>query len=93
MDKSNRIIKFNPPRIPEETQIDRIKEVVDYIVNNAPPEALIDFSKQLLTKEFRDDPDEFQNHYKTYREYMDHRKLGYGQLINFPINKGANRCR
>ena len=93
MQDSNKIIKFKPPSTSEETQMDQIKDVVDYIVDNAPPEALIDISKQFLMKSFEDNPGKFQETYKMYREYMDNHKLGYGQLINFSINQGVNRCQ
>ena len=49
MDKINKIIQFNPPKVPEENQDDQIREVVNYVVDNAPTEALVDFSKQFLT--------------------------------------------
>ena len=92
MDKSNRIIQLNPPSIPGDTHENQIKEVVDYIIDNAPPEALINFSKQFLTETFRKDPDKFQEYYKVYSEYISSNKQGHGQLIDFAMNKGANKC-
>ena len=74
MDKSNRITK---------KPMEQIKEVVDYIIDNAPPEALREFSKQFLTESFQGDPDKFQEHYKVYSEYMDDSNPGYGQLLHF----------
>ena len=92
MDKINNIIQFNPPKIPEENQDDQIREVVNYVVDNAPTEALIDFSKQFLTESFKNDPIAFKGHYKSYREHIDERKSDYGQLINFINNKGDDKC-
>ena len=92
MDKINKIIQFNPPKIPEENQDDQIREVVNYVVDNAPTEALVDFSKQFLTESFRNDPVTFKGHYKSYREHVDSRKSDYGQLLNFTNNKGDDKC-
>ena len=92
MDKFNNIIQFNPPKIPEENQDDQIREVVNYVVDNAPTEALIDFSKQFLTESFKNDPVTFKGHYKSYCEHMDNRKSDYGQLLKFTNNKGDDKC-
>jgi len=92
MDKINNIIQFNPPKIPEENQDDQIREVVNYVVDNAPTEALIDFSKQFLTESFKNDPVTFKGHYKSYCEHMDNRKSDYGQLLKFTNNKGDDKC-
>ena len=90
MDKSSKIIQL--PSLPEiergKTDEEKRKEVVDYIIDNASPETLVIFSKQFLTESFKEHPNEFQEHYKEYRKYMDHYKSGYGQLINFTTNKG-----
>ena len=92
MDKINKIIQFNPPKIPEENQDDQIREVVNYVVDNAPTEALVDFSKQFLTESFKNDPVTFKGHYKSYCEHMDNRKSDYGQLLKFTNNKGDDKC-
>jgi hypothetical protein len=92
MDKINNIIQFNPPKIPEDSQEDQIREVVNYVIDNAPTEALIDFSKQFLTESFKNDPVTFKGHYKSYCEHMDNRKSDYGQLLKFTNNKGDGKC-
>ena len=92
MDKINNIIQFNPPKIPEENQDDQIREVVNYVIDNAPTEALVDFSKQFLTESFKNDPVTFKEHYKSYCEHMDNRKSDYGQLLKFTNNKGDDKC-
>jgi hypothetical protein len=92
MDKINKIIQFNPPKVPEENQDDQIREVVNYVVDNAPTEALVDFSKQFLTESFKNDPVTFKGHYKSYCEHMDNRKSDYGQLLKFTNNKGDDKC-
>ena len=91
MDKSNKIIQLNPPSVPREA-VDQIKEVVDYIIDNAPPEALRDFSKQFLTEAFERDEDKFEQHYKSYRKYRDSSNPGYGQLLNFSAHLGVKEC-
>ena len=92
MDKRNKIIQFTPPNVPKENQENQIQEVVDYIIDNAPTEALIDFSKQFLTESFKNDPITFKGHYKSYREHVDSRKSDYGQLINFINKRGDDKC-
>jgi len=92
MDEQNKIIQLNPPVPvgPVDKIKDQMKEIVDYIIDNAPPEALIDFSKQFLTESFMKSPDRFQESYEQYRASRNISEPEYGQLLNFSNFVGGN---
>ena len=86
MDKSNKVIFLNNKT--ETTQKkDQIKEIVNFLIDNAPQEALIDFSKQFLTKHLSEDMDELERYWELYKDHTEKSIPGFGQLTKFPSNK------
>ena len=68
-------------------QKEQIKEVVNYLIDNAPQEALIDFSKQFLTKHLSEDMNEFERYWKLYDDHTKKSIPGFGQLTTLQPNK------
>ena len=79
MDRSNNELK-------EVNKIRRMEILVDYIIDNAPEEALVDFSKQFLTRDFKSDDKKFEGSWEMYEEHMASKQepTKEGKIINFP---------
>jgi hypothetical protein len=82
MDRTNTPITT----LEERNKQTRIKKLVDYIIDNAPEEALVDFSKQFLTRDLTNDIEKFESSWKLYEEHMatTGEDIYEGRLIKFP---------
>ena len=70
----------------EVNKLRRMEILVDYIIDNAPDEALVDFSKQFLTRDFKSDEKKFESSCEMYEEYMESKQepTKEGKIISFP---------
>lgn len=82
MDRTNTPITT----LEERNKQTRIGKLVDYIIDNAPEEALVDFSKQFLTRDLTNDTEKFESTWKLYEKYMATKgdEIHEGRLIKFP---------
>ena len=70
----------------EVNKLRRMEILVDYIIDNAPDEALVDFCKQFLTRDFKSDEKKFESSWEMYEEYMESKQepTKEGKIISFP---------
>ena len=84
MDKSNP--QMNVTNLDEINKQTRIKKLVDYLIDNAPEEALVDFSKQFLTKDLNADDEKLESSWNLYEDYISKKEgpIHEGRIIKFP---------